>query len=74
MNPKFLVLSGLKFNTVTREVPTEALYVSSKIENLCRRIEQAGLREEGFALIHGDPGFGNKRRHAPARRAPRTPR
>ena len=40
------------------EVPTEALYVPPKVENFCWRIEQAHLREGGFALIHGDPGSG----------------
>jgi len=34
-------------------VPTEALYVPPKVENFCWRIEQAHLREGGFALIHG---------------------
>ena len=28
------------------------------VENFCWRIEQAHLREGGFALIHGDPGSG----------------
>jgi general secretion pathway protein A len=34
------------------------LHVSPKIENFCWRIEQAHLREGGFALVHGDPGSG----------------
>jgi hypothetical protein len=42
------------------EVPTEALYVPPKLENFCWRIEQAHLREGGFALIHGDPGSGKR--------------
>ena len=29
-----------------------------KVENFCSRIEQAHLREGGFAMIHGDPGSG----------------
>jgi general secretion pathway protein A len=58
MNQKLLALYGLKFNPFTPEVPTEALYVPPKIENFCWRIEQAHLREGGFALIHGDPGSG----------------
>ncbi len=53
MNSKLLALYGLKFNPFTPEVPTEALYVPAKIENFCWRIEQAHLREGGFALIHG---------------------
>ncbi|HMK84805.1 MAG TPA: ATP-binding protein, partial [Steroidobacteraceae bacterium] len=51
-------LYGLKFNPFTPEVPTEALHVAPKIDNFCWRIEQAHLREGGFALIHGDPGSG----------------
>ena len=58
MNPPLLALYGLKWNPFTPEVPTEALYVPPKIENFCWRIEQAHLREGGFALIHGDPGSG----------------
>ncbi|MGH8219078.1 MAG: ExeA family protein [Steroidobacteraceae bacterium] len=58
MNQKLLALYGLKFDPFSLEVPTEALYLSPKIENFCWRIEQAHLREGGFALIHGDPGSG----------------
>ena len=58
MNPKLLALYGLKWNPFTPEVPTEALYVPPKVANFCWRIEQAHLREGGFALIHGDPGSG----------------
>jgi general secretion pathway protein A len=58
MNHKLLALYGLKFNPFTPEVPTEALHVPPKVENFCWRIEQAHLREGGFALIHGDPGSG----------------
>jgi type II secretory pathway predicted ATPase ExeA len=58
MNQKLLALYGLKYNPFIAEVPTEALYVSAKIENFCWRIEQAHLREGGFALVHGDPGSG----------------
>jgi general secretion pathway protein A len=58
MNPKLLALYGLKFDLFSPEVPTEALFRSPKIENFCWRIEQAHLREGGFALIHGDPGSG----------------
>jgi len=58
MNQKLLALYGLKWNPFSPEVPTEALYVSPKVENFCWRIEQAHLREGGFALIHGDPGSG----------------
>jgi len=53
MNQKLLAMYGLKWNPFTPEVPTEALYVPPKVENFCWRIEQAHLREGGFALIHG---------------------
>jgi general secretion pathway protein A len=58
MNQQLLALYGLKWNPFTAEVPIEALYVPPKVENFCWRIEQAHLREGGFALIHGDPGSG----------------
>src|SRR5487761_489220 len=58
MNQKLLALYGLKFSPFSPEVPTEALYLSPKIENFCWRIEQAHLREGGWALIHGDAGSG----------------
>lgn len=58
MNQKLLALYGLKFDPFSPAVPTEALYLSPKIENFCWRIEQAHLREGGFALIHGDAGCG----------------
>lgn len=58
MNQKLLALYGLKWNPFSPDVPTEALYVPPQIENFCWRIEQAHLREGGFALIHGDPGSG----------------
>ena len=58
MNQKLLALYGLKWNPFTPDVPTEALYVPPNVENFCWRIEQAPLREGGFALIHGDPGSG----------------
>jgi len=53
VNQRLLALYGLKFNPFTPEVPTEALHVAPKIDNFCWRIEQAHLREGGFALIHG---------------------
>ena len=58
MNQKLLALYGLKWNPFTPDVPTEALYVPPNVENFCWRIEQAHLREGGFALIHGDPSSG----------------
>jgi type II secretory pathway predicted ATPase ExeA len=58
MNQKLLALYGLKWNPFSADVPTEALYLTPQIENFCWRVEQAHLREGGFALIHGDPGSG----------------
>jgi type II secretory pathway predicted ATPase ExeA len=58
MNHKLLALYGLKFNPFTPELPAEALHVSARLESFCWRIENALLREGGFALIHGEPGSG----------------
>ena len=58
MNKKLLALYGLKWNPFSPELPTEALFLDAKIENFCWRIEQALVREGGFALISGDPGTG----------------
>ena len=58
MNQKLLALYGLKWNPFSPELPTEALYIQPRIENFCWRIEQALIREGGFAMIHGDPGTG----------------
>ena len=58
MNSKLLALYGLKWNPFSSELPTEALFVPSKVENFCWRVEHAQVREGGFALIHGDPGTG----------------
>lgn len=58
MNPKLLALYGLKWNPFSPELPTEAIFISPKIENFCWRIEHAHVPEGGFALIHGDAGTG----------------
>lgn len=58
MNPTLLALYGLKWNPFSAELPTEAVYVAPRVENFCWRIEQALIREGGFAMIHGDPGTG----------------
>ena len=58
MNQKLLALYGLKWNPFSPELPTEAVYVPPRVENFCWRIEQALIREGGFAMIHGDPGTG----------------
>ena len=49
MNPTLLALYGLKWNPFSTELPTEAVYVPTKVENICLRIEQALIREGGFA-------------------------
>ncbi|MDQ5914778.1 MAG: ral secretion pathway protein, partial [Pseudomonadota bacterium] len=58
MTQKLLALYGLKFNPFTPDLPTDAIYVPPRIEDFCWRIEQAQVREGGFAMIHGDPGSG----------------
>jgi general secretion pathway protein A len=58
MNQKLLALYGLKWNPFSPELPTEALLVSAKVESFCWRVENALVREGGFALIGGDPGSG----------------
>lgn len=57
MNKKLLSLYGLKWNPFSPDVPTEALFLSPKVEQFCWRIEQQA-QEGGFALIIGDPGTG----------------
>src|SRR5262245_53331581 len=57
MNKKLLALYGLKWHPFAPDVPTEALYVTPRVESFCWRVEQlAG--EGGFALITGDSGTG----------------
>ena len=56
MNHKLLALYGLKWNPFSQELPTEAIYVPARVESFCWRIENAQIREGGFAMIHGDPG------------------
>lgn len=58
MHHKLLALFGLKFNPFSPELPAEALLSSPRLENFCWRIENAHLKEGGFALITGDPGTG----------------
>jgi general secretion pathway protein A len=58
INQKLLSLYGLKWNPFTPEIPTEAIYVPTKVENFCWRIENAHVREGGFAMVHGEPGSG----------------
>jgi type II secretory pathway predicted ATPase ExeA len=58
MNRKKLhALFGLKWNPFTPDVPTEALWMSARIESFCIRVEHM-VCEGGFALITGAPGTG----------------
>ncbi len=57
MNKKLLSLYGLKWNPFAVDVPTEALYVSPRVDSFCWRVEQL-INEGGFALITGAPGVG----------------
>jgi type II secretory pathway predicted ATPase ExeA len=58
MNGKHLALFGLKYDPFSPEIPTEALYVTSRVESFLWRIEQHQVRTGGFALVDGDPGMG----------------
>jgi type II secretory pathway predicted ATPase ExeA len=58
MNKKLLSLYGLKWNPFSPELPSEALWVTPKLEDFGWRIENGLVREGGFALITGDPGTG----------------
>lgn len=58
INQKLLALYGLKWNSFSPELPTEAIFVPPRVENFCWRIEHAQISEGGFAMIHGDPGTG----------------
>jgi type II secretory pathway predicted ATPase ExeA len=57
MNKKLLQLYSLKWNPFAPDVPTEALWVSPRLDHFGWRLEQL-VREGGFALISGDPGVG----------------
>jgi type II secretory pathway predicted ATPase ExeA len=57
MNKKLLSLYGLKWSPFSSEVPTEALYLTPRVESFCWRIEQLAS-EGGFALVTGDSGVG----------------
>lgn len=48
----------MKWNPFAPALPLEALRVTPQLENCCWRIEQALVREGGFAVIQGDPGTG----------------
>ena len=52
MNKKLLSLYGLKWSPFSSEVPTEALYLTPRVESFCWRVEQL-TSEGGFALVTG---------------------
>jgi hypothetical protein len=52
---KLLALYGLKFDSLSSDAPTKALYWSPNIENFCSRIVQPRRHEGGFVLISSDP-------------------
>jgi len=58
MNHRLLALYGIKHNPFAPDLPTHAIYVTRRTEQFFWRIEQALVREGGFAMIHGDPGTG----------------
>ena len=58
MNKSLLALYGLKWNPFSPELPTEALLATAALEDFAWRIENAQVREGGFALITGMPGTG----------------
>jgi type II secretory pathway predicted ATPase ExeA len=58
VDKKLLALYGLKWNPFSADVPTEALFLSPKVESFSWRVEQQVGREGGFASIVGDPGTG----------------
>ncbi|EGV17472.1 ExeA family protein [Thiocapsa marina] len=58
MNARLLALYGLKWHPFSSELPIEALYIPPRVEQFLWRIEQAQIREGGFAMIHGEPGTG----------------
>ncbi|MBV6274227.1 ATP-binding protein [Alcaligenaceae bacterium CGII-47] len=58
MSQKLLARYGLKHNPFSPDLPTQAIYIAPRTERFFWRIEQALVREDGFAMIHGDPGTG----------------
>jgi general secretion pathway protein A len=58
MEHKLTSLYGLKWNPFCNEIPLDALHVGPRIENFLWRIENALVREGGFALVQGEPGIG----------------
>src|SRR5712692_5002926 len=57
MTKTLLQLYGLKWNPFARDVPTEALLATPRIDSFGWRVEHLA-REGGFAAVVGDPGTG----------------
>lgn len=49
---------GLKFNPFNPDIPTEALYRYSALEDFLWRVEQTIIQDGGFALVSGESGTG----------------
>jgi general secretion pathway protein A len=58
MSSKLLSGYGLKYNPFLPDVPVEALITTPKVQHFAWRIENAHVREGGFALVTGEPGTG----------------
>jgi general secretion pathway protein A len=57
MSTKLQSLYGLKFNPFRPDIPTEALFVTPRVDNFLRRV-QMGIADGGYVMITGDPGTG----------------
>lgn len=57
MKQKLLALYGLKFHPFRPDVPIDALYPRSDVDNFCRRV-QFTINDGGFVMISGEPGTG----------------
>jgi type II secretory pathway predicted ATPase ExeA len=49
---------GLKYHPFLSDVPADALIATPKVQHFAWRIENAHVREGGFALVSGEPGTG----------------
>lgn len=57
MKRKIHALYGLKWNPFLADVPTEALFASTRLSSFRERVEQLAA-SGGYALLCGDPGTG----------------
>jgi type II secretory pathway predicted ATPase ExeA len=58
MSNKLLSGYGLKYNPFLPDVPADALLATPRVQHFAWRIENAQVREGGFALVSGEPGTG----------------